>query len=93
MRITRELNKEFLIYSYTIYTTITSSILYIVYKSTILLLQDKHIATIPQISLFWSLLLCSRPITLHNVMHHVTAVTYFFIVQKIKEKEKLNQRK
>jgi len=37
MRITRELNKEFLIYSYTIYTTSTSPILnYVIWKSTYL---------------------------------------------------------
>jgi len=41
MEITRELNKKFLMYSYTIYTTITSLILnyiYIIHKSTISLL-------------------------------------------------------
>ena len=31
--------------------------------------------------------------TLYHVTHNVTTVTYLFIVQEIKEKEKENQRK
>ena len=43
MRITRKLNKKFLIYFYTIYTISTSTI-YVVYEFIIPLLQDKHAA-------------------------------------------------
>jgi len=43
VRITRKLNKKFLIYFYTIYTISTSTI-YVVYEFIIPLLQDKHAA-------------------------------------------------
>jgi len=56
--ITRELNKEFLMYSYTIYTTNTSPTLnYIcLHKSTILLLQDKYTTTMSLMSFFYYIL-------------------------------------
>ena len=54
IEIIRELDKKSPIYSYTIYTIITSlnSKLYIVYESTIPLLQDKYATTMSLMLLF-----------------------------------------
>ena len=49
MEITKKLDKEFPMYSYTIYTTSTR---FTVHKSTIPLLQDEHAATMLLILLF-----------------------------------------
>ena len=94
MGIIRELDKKPSIHSYIIYTIDTwFKSTYIVYKSTILLLQDKYAVTILLISLFQFLLLHSRPMTLYYVMHHVTMVTCLFFVQEIKETEKKKKKK
>jgi len=87
MKIIRELNKKFLIYFYTIYTTSTSPT-YVIYKPTILLPQGEYAVIIPLILWFQFLLLYSRPMILYHMMHHMTVVTCLFITQEIKKEIK-----
>ena len=59
------------------------------------LTQDHYVVYICPNIIFQILLLCSRPMMLHHVTCHVSAVSHaFFIVQKKKKrKEKENQYK
>ena len=86
--ITRELDKESPLYCYSIYISYTWSMIQII---TPALMSMHH----PWGSHAFDMLLdvihlvCSRPMTSHHVICHVTAVTCLFIV---KEKGKINSK-
>ena len=92
MKIIRELNKKFLVYFYTIYTTSTSPT-YVICKFTILLPQGEYAVIIPLILWFQFLLLYSKPMISYHMIHHMTVVTCLFIIQEIEKEIKSNKIK
>ena len=98
MGITRELDKEFLLYFYTIYRKFSWSMLMInnlilmsmcsLYINLMFSIRTPcHIYAL--MLSFWSLLSKSRPMTSHHVTCYVTVVTCLFTV-KMKKKKKRN---
>ena len=67
------------------------SLLYCYHKVNILLLQDEYIATMLLTLLFQFLLLCSRSMILHHVMHHISL--HCLKIFKKNRKRKIKSRK